>query len=286
MAMQRLAAYLAAAAILAAARADAVGQTSTGPQCASSYEQAQIDRKAGRLRAARDNLLSCSGITCPIWMQKDCQVWLDEVERATPTVVLSAMIEGEDKTQVRVDLDGKPWLEALSTRAQPLEIGEHVVTFRAQGYPPIEKRIVLSEGDKLKRVRAEFAHPKSPLPLSSASVGAGTPSEEARPVPPGVWALGGAAVVSLGVSIALGVSANDEKSRLENTCAPNCSDADVDGLSNRYTMTNLALGVGIAAAAGAAVWYLVRPPKSPSPPRVGQWTGPRPGGAGLISVTF
>src|SRR5437764_301792 len=62
----------------------------TAQQCNSSYEKAQVLRRARKLRAARDELLFCSQSGCPGAITTDCGPWLKEVEGGMPSVVIVA----------------------------------------------------------------------------------------------------------------------------------------------------------------------------------------------------
>jgi hypothetical protein len=78
-------------------------------------------------------------------------------------------------------------------------------------------------------------------------------------VPVFSWILGGTAVLG-GVGFAYfwsrGVGRVHE---LRDTCAPRCTDDQVAGASRLLHAGYLSLGIGIAAAVGALVVYLVEP---------------------------
>lgn len=250
---------------------------SSGPQCAAAYEQAQVEMKSGHLGAARAQLVTCSGETCPGWMVKQCLAWSDDVERNTPTVILEVKVDGEEQTSVQVALDGAPWLTEISGRALPLELGAHTLTFAVPGLPPVQKKVFLDEWEKRVRVEVAFARPKPNA--------APAPRVE-YPVPAGAWTLGGIAVASVATGAAIGVWANAYRSKLETSCRPFCSDSSVHALSARYLAANIAFGVGLASAAGAVVWYALRPARLKAP-AVGLVVLPTSGGArGAFEAAF
>ena len=53
---------------------------------------------------------------------------------------------------------------------------------------------------------------------------------------------------------------------MKKDCAPNCLDGDADNLKLKYTLSNVALGVGVASLGAAIVIYAVAPnePEDPS----------------------
>jgi len=66
------------------ARADEVAA------CVKSAENAQTERSAHRLRAARERLLACAQASCPSVVRNDCATWLSEVDQLLPSVVVQA----------------------------------------------------------------------------------------------------------------------------------------------------------------------------------------------------
>ncbi len=113
---------LVALAIAFAARG--AGATPTRAECVSASEDAQLMRIKGQLRAARANLLVCSQDDCPKIVKQDCTGWLDEVDRAIPTVVLGARdARGQDLTDVHVAMDGTSLALRLDGKAIPVDPG-------------------------------------------------------------------------------------------------------------------------------------------------------------------
>jgi hypothetical protein len=253
----RTAACIALFATLAARNAYADG---SAPACAAAYEHAQTERKAGHLDAARQQLVSCAAAACPGWMVKDCLSWAEDVERATPSVILDVTVDGERATAVEALLDGKPWIHEITGRALPLEPGGHTITFVAPGFGRTEKKVVVNEGEKLVRVQAVFEKPRPAAP--PVNHGENTAS---RPVPAAAWVLGGLGVAALGAGSALLISANSERSNLEGSCKPFCNDDSVDSLKVRYLAANVAFGVGALSAATALILYVGRRSEAKGP---------------------
>src|SRR4051794_25371230 len=76
--------------------------------CIEGYERSQELRNDDHLIDARAALEVCIKPGCPQALQRQCSHWLEDVERAQPSVVLQATVNGEDAGQVDVELDGRP----------------------------------------------------------------------------------------------------------------------------------------------------------------------------------
>ncbi|WP_437614416.1 hypothetical protein WMF20_15495 [Sorangium sp. So ce834] len=246
-----VAAALSALACLEPARARA----GDAEACFTASEEGQRLRDEGRLREARARFIACGGAGCPDLVQSDCAGWLTDVTARVPTLILSAQDEqGHDVADARVTIDGAPLAARLDGKAVEVDPGEHVLRFERAGSAPVELRLVVREGEKLRRVSARLARP-----------GAGAiPPREDRDAPSPASALflpialGGAAAVSGVVYAALGLSARADADRLRATCAPRCTEADVDAVRAKILGANIAFGVGVAALGGAVAALVLR----------------------------
>ena len=240
--------------------------------CLSTYVRAQELRKDERLRAAREAMLACAQTACPPAIAQDCGRWLTEVEGSIPTVVLSLVDRaGQDRSDVRVRLDGAPLVERLDGKALEVDPGEHVFRFETSGEAPIEQRVVVRQGERDRPIRVE-------LPRASAAPALAPSSAAARPIPLATWVVGGVGVAALGVSAAFGASAlwgSPGWTGLR-SCKPTCNPADVDAVDRKLRIADVALGVGVVALGAAAVFYVTRPSEGP-PQTVA--LAPLPGGA-------
>ena len=83
--------------------------------CALAYENAQQLRFKQKLRLARDQLLTCGQASCPSVVNKDCTIWLQEVEGELASVRselqerLSAL--GYEKSVVVAFTNDRRWAE-------------------------------------------------------------------------------------------------------------------------------------------------------------------------------
>jgi hypothetical protein len=217
--------------------------------CVAAYENSQVLRQQGHLVDAREALVFCTQQECPPLVRTDCGTWLQEVDRAMPSVVVQATADGVETTAVTVSIDGKVVKTGLDGKAIPTDPGSHQVRFEAAGFPPIETTVVVSEGEHYHALTAEFASPKAP----PAPVRAG------RPVPAAVWLLGGLTLAGAAGFTVFGLVGNQKKQSLQSQCAPFCPSSEVDIVQHQYLAADISLGVGVAALVTGAIVYFNRP---------------------------
>ncbi|WP_437685670.1 hypothetical protein [Sorangium sp. So ce176] len=277
-----VAAALAALACLQPARARA-GDVEA---CFTASEEGQRLRDEGRLREARARFIACGAAACPALVRSDCAGWLADVTARVPTLILSAEDDqGQDAADVRVTLDGAPLAARLDGKAVEVDPGEHVLRFERAGSDPVALRLVVREGEKLRRVSARLAPPATAR-AGAATPGGGVtaPREDQAASPPASSlllpiALGGVAAAGGVAYAALGLSARADADRLRATCAPRCAEADVDAVRTKVIAANVAFGVGVAALGGAVAALLLRGPMPAAPAAAAVHVVPLPGGA-------
>lgn len=234
--------------------APAAAQDATNA-CVEAHVSAQRLRRDGKLRAAREQLVACARTTCPQVLVRECAGWLTEVEAAVPSVVFEATDEnGRDLADVRIEVDGQVLLERLGGTAVEMDPGEHQVRWTHPQRKAVEQAVVVREGDKARRISARLE------PLVAGGAGGDTPILEERPVPAATIVLGGiglAGLAGFGVLASMGLS--EESDLDERGCKPNCPSDDVDSVRTKFLIGDIALGVGVAALAGATIFYLTRP---------------------------
>jgi len=242
-------------------------------ECAAAAEKAQRKRNEGKLREARDDLVTCSRAACPAVIRRDCEPWLSDLEGRLPTVVIRAKDgSGRDVVDVRVTIDGAVASESLDGKAIPIDPGVHVFKYERKGSATIEDKIVVREGEKSRGLDVTF----DPEPAARAP----RDGRIAPPAPSGGSIVPGAIVGGIGV-LALGsfayfyASAKGDIDALKADCAPRCASSRVDPIDKKILIADVSLGAGAVALGVAA--YLVF--SRPAPRRVEIGVAPSPGGA-------
>lgn len=267
-------------------------------ECASAYVAAQKLRSSGSLLEARKKLIVCASEGCLAAVRKDCSSWLDQVNAAIPSITVSAHDpSGKETLAVKVEVDGKPVAEKLTTNGIELDPGPHKLHFELAGAPPVDKKIILHAGEKNKLVDVAFGEKKSePVPASTPE-----PSDTTAPPPQDQgpekkkrshlvsYVLGGVGVVALGGTAYFWLASKSAENNLDSSgCAPNCSSSKVDDIKHKRLFGDIALGVGVVSL-GVATYLWVAPHKEKKrPPPLGSIDlHMLPGGAyGAVSGRF
>ncbi|WP_394836834.1 hypothetical protein LVJ94_07985 [Pendulispora rubella] len=252
---------------------------STKDACIDGADEGQSLRDEGKLRDARARFLSCANSSCPGAIAKDCGTWLADVESRMPTVVVTAInAAGNDLVDVRVSVDGQPFLERLSGTEVTIDPGPHRLRYEYTGVPsmpPVEDNIVIYERQKGRALVAKFQSATTEPPLAPAS-DASPVSSPKRSAPIAAYVVGGVGLVALGSAAFFGLRGRSDYSDLDSTCGRthSCAQSDIDAVKTKFTISDISLGLGVAAIGVAAVLYFTHP-KEPA--------GPRSGGAPLLN---
>ncbi len=249
----RRAASSVAGALTAILLSAAPAQAQTQEACLWSYDQAQRLRDRGKLIETRERLLVCAQDVCPELARKDCERWLRDVDASTPSVVVRARDpDGRDAVDVQVWVDGAPFLRNLDGRARPLDPGVHFLRYEMAGGKATQDRIVVVEGEKNRVLLVDFAK----------DAGDTTPATT-RASRPAAYLFAGIGVVGIAGFAYFASTGLSERSELERTCYPSCSEADVDRARSKLVIGDISLGLGITSA-GVATWLFVRASPSSS----------------------
>lgn len=228
--------------------------------CAAAYTSGQRLMRAGSLIEAGRQLAQCGGPRCPAAMQSDCQQWLAEVENSTPTVVFQvSATAGPPPRNVLLSVDGAAPI-ALDARAIAIDPGTHDLMLTAPGYRDVTLRVVVSEGEKLRREAVVF--PLADASLTAPPLAPSPPKASRFTVPVIVSAsVAGLAAVS---AVYFGIQARADDRALDR-CADTCSKETVDTVRREYLLTNVSIGVAAAGLTTAAVLYLLHRSTEPAP---------------------
>ena len=228
--------------------------------CATLHGDAQVLRKKGTLLKAHEALASCARAECPAAIQKDCVLWASELDATIPTVVFRVHGDEGDIIDVEVTVDGVPLLTRLEGKSVPLDPGAHVFKFTVKDKPPIEKNVLLTEGEKGRAIEVSFAKPGATPPKEHPDPTPREPPPLAthRPVPILVYALGAGTIVGLATFTAFAITGSGQESDLDK-CAPFCPSNEVSSARTSYLVADVALGASLVLGVATAYFYFTRP---------------------------
>ncbi|MBK6696410.1 MAG: hypothetical protein IPG50_30105 [Myxococcales bacterium] len=220
--------------------------------CSASYTNAQRSQRRGSLLEARRELAVCLR-ECSAAVHVDCARWVDEVERAIPSLIVSVRRGGADVATARIVVDGTiPHSAGLATELDP---GPHRIVV-TDGATVREETVVLAEGEKGRRLTVELPAPSEQSAAAPAPQRDGAPQSNAR-VPTAAIALGSVGVLGLASFGTFGLLGAAKYSDLE-TCRPGCAPNDVTTTRTYYAVADVSLAVGVVALGAAAIVFLSR----------------------------
>jgi hypothetical protein len=241
--------------------------------CFDAAEKGQALRNDHKLVQARKQFPLCAAPSCPTTMQKDCSTWLDEVEKAMPTVVLSAKdAGGNDVIDVVVTMDGQPLATKLDGTAIAVDPGAHTFRFEWPDGTSRERQVLIAEWQKALVVAVALP-PLQAAASASASVGPPPPASTAAEwlvAPPSVappsgsrwrtvgWIAGGVGVAGLAVgAVFTGITISD-KNAADCNAAKQCTNyPSIQSARNAAPVAGAGLigGAVLIAAAGALLLF-------------------------------
>jgi hypothetical protein len=255
--------------------------------CNAAYTKGQRARKAGDLIAARENFLLCARDPCPKVFQPECVQWLAEVEKILPSVVFEITSDAPPSA-VKVSVDGVVVATRLDGTAVSVNPGEHTFRFEADDRPAVEKRVLIVEGDKSRRVSVVMPSPASTSDTSgtSASSDDADVTHAKTSTPWGGWLLLGVGAAAFGAFGYFGLHGLSQRSDLDR-CTPHCDQKDIDATRRSFLFADVSLGIGVVAAV-AGTWVLLSSssaPHTPASPTSTMGFVPLKGG-GSVVLTF
>ncbi|HTV23512.1 MAG TPA: hypothetical protein VMG12_32705 [Polyangiaceae bacterium] len=246
-----------AASFLLSAASRAQAPASSDASC-EAVEQTEAMRAQGQYRKARAVLLECVNAQCGGDVRRRCAATLQRLDAVTPSIVVRAEDpSGNDLTDVAVSLGDERLVSSLDGMAIPVDPGEHRFVFTREGEDPVVQTVNIEQGQKFRAIDVVVGSaPKLALPPAA---------EAARDVSSGSSERVAAAATLLGVGVigvtsftVLGLRARSGEEALER-CKPNCSEGRVESVKMRYLLSNVSIGVGALALAGAT-WLLLSGP--------------------------
>lgn len=228
--------------------------------CTEDYEKAQEEKANGRLNAALAHMRGCVNPDCPKFIREDCGRWMDQTEAALPSVVFAVRRDGVDQIEVDVTCDGESLVRSLDGKAIPIDPGPHKFSFKIAGLAPIERQLLVREGERNRIVQVEFRSLPEPIPSTAAATTKSTP---AAPIGDGggnrkslTYGLAGMGALGIAGFAVFAIWGNIQQNDLEQRCAPACQPSDVDSVKTKYLVADTCLGVGLVSLGVAAYLYL------------------------------
>jgi hypothetical protein len=241
-------------------------------------------RDAHKPLEARQQFQTCAATTCPKVVQDDCTRWLEAIEAAVPSVVVTAKSDAAvDLVDVTVLVDGQPFATKLNGESLSLDPGAHVFHFEAKGGGSLDREVVVAEGERNQRVAVVLkasgsASSPEPEPVSRSSSLASTPAGLGTQRILAI-AAGGVGVVGLGVGTVFGIVALSTRSAANGIC-PDAScptQLGSEKWSNAVAASSVSTAALIVGGAGllaaATLWFTA--------PAASTQVGVYPGGAQL-----
>lgn len=221
--------------------------------CLAAHEEATSLLTQKKPHAARDKFVACARVDCPTVVRKECGEQLAIVEKDAPTVALEARDEaGADTTAVKVTLDGSALADRLTGSAVDVEPGEHVFRFERADGKSIEQKVLVVEGEKNRKVVADFAT-LVPKPPPSGGDGAPVAPHEAKKIPLFAYVAGAVGLVGAGGFAFFALTGKGAEKDLASSCNPNCSNGQLSPVKRDYLFADISLGIGVVALATAVI---------------------------------
>jgi hypothetical protein len=243
---------------LASEEAAPLPDTSTAEvqHCVEAHDTARVLMLEEKWFEAREKMKRCQDPACPLAVRSDCGVWLDELARILPTLLIVVERDDDGRAHVELEIDGRA--VELPNPPQPIEVlpGTHLVRVRLDPHPPVERVVVLGKGEKNHVVRIRFAEQPPPPPTATTAQPA---LERTRPISPLTYALAGGAVAAFATSGILLASALTSRNEALDRCAPVCSPEERESVDARLFAADVVGTVGIVLGGFAVYTFVTRP---------------------------
>jgi hypothetical protein len=191
------------------------------------------------------------------------------VDKLLPTVVIEARDKaGGDLIDVHVTVDGNTLTDRLDGLALPLDPGIHQFVFTTAGAPPVERQVVIREGEKGRPIvvtlePAPPAPPTDPAPLEPDEA----PSRGG--IPTATFVFGGIGALGLASFSYFGIKGRSDAADLEESCGYNktCTEEQVAHVRGELIAADISLGVAIVSLGTAAYFFITRDKGDAAPVR-------------------
>src|SRR5215831_13193312 len=106
-----------------------------GAACSKSYESSQILKRKGELLATRQQLIACVR-ACPGAIQQECSKWFENLDPLIPSIVIHVESAGQDRSDVKVEMDGKLLTDRVDGKGIDVDPGPHQFKVTLEGHAP------------------------------------------------------------------------------------------------------------------------------------------------------
>jgi hypothetical protein len=238
--------------------------------CLDASMKGQTLRDSKKLLEARDQFRLCARAQCPAVVQSDCASWLDAVEKSLPTVVITARDGlGAPLLDVKVTVDGAPFVTTLDGRAVPMNPGAHKFHFELPDGTSQDVESIVTEGAQNQPIagvlkRAPEPPPAPPPPPVAPPASLPTtpppvaPAEGSSGWKTAGWVTGGVGAAGLVLGTIFGIVAIGDKSSAH--CADNlCDTGPLSSARSAARVSDVGLIAGGVLFAGGAALVLWGP---------------------------
>ena len=232
----------------------AVARADDKAACLDAATKGQRLRDGHKLVEAREQLRVCAAAACPAVVQSDCANWLAEVERALPSVVISAKSgAGADLFDVKVSVDGQPLVSKLDGRAAAMDPGPHTFHFEGAGGASVDEQVLVREGEQSQPVAVVLG---APPPLATGAPDATGSSSPWKTVG---WVAAGVGVAGLAVGTVFGLIAMGDKNAAHCGADNLCDPGTLGGMKSAALLSDVGWIAGGVLLAGGAALVLLSP---------------------------
>jgi hypothetical protein len=218
--------------------------------CVEAASKAQKLRNAHQLVEARAALRICASQGCPAVVQSDCVPWLAEVETVLPGVVVAAKDgSGGDLVDVKVTVDGQPFLTKLDGQSMPIDAGPHTFHFETTDGTTLDRQVVIREADKGQTVA---------VVLAKAGAASEPPSSGGSSTWKTVgWVTGGVGVAGVLIGAISGGIATAEKG--SDCTGTVCNPGTTGGIKSAALVSDIGIIAGAVLVVGGGALVLFGP---------------------------
>ncbi len=242
-------------------------------QCIAASEQGLDLRKQEKLLEARKVLATCATTRCPDEIRATCEQRINDINGVLPSIVFDVKdASGADLPNAKLTVDGAVASPQLAGQSTPIDPGPHTFTLEVAGQAPVERKLVIIEGDR-ERHETVVIGALGPTPMAT-STGAGpsfgaTALPAASPESPhagGAQRLLGMSLVGVGAAGLVlggvfGLVASSKWSSAKSDCGSGCGPSapaqqeKSDAQSAATVATVGFVGGAVLAAAGIVLYF-------------------------------